>query len=268
MLLFSGKVVLDVSNEIVDPRQMFVVKANALVQKSRFSLSLQQQKIVLYLISKIQPTDEEFKQYEFSIPDFCRVCGIDYDSGKNYSDLKAQIKEIADKSLWVEIEEDEETLLRWIERPYINKRQGIVRIKLDEYMKPFLLQLKEHYLQYQLIYTLRMKSKYSLRLYELIMSYFYNKLCSYTKTFAIDELRKLIDAEKYTRFCDFHKDVLRTAVAEINLYTDLNLTYKQISKGRKTVAIEFSFSTKDPVERLRIAEETDLQLGTNQLQLF
>lgn len=49
-------------DEMMDSRQMFVVKANALIQKSRFSLSLQQQKIVLYLISKIQPNDEEFTE--------------------------------------------------------------------------------------------------------------------------------------------------------------------------------------------------------------
>ena len=44
-----------------------VRKANELIQKSRFSLSLQQQKIILYLISKIQPTDTEFHEYKFEI---------------------------------------------------------------------------------------------------------------------------------------------------------------------------------------------------------
>lgn len=256
------------SYEIIDPRQLFVVKANTLIQKSRFSLSLQQSKIILYLISKIQPSDTEFTEYQFSIPDFCRVCGIDYDSGKNYSDIKRQIKEIADKSLWVELEEDEETLIRWIERPYINKKQGIIRIKLDELMKPFLLQLKERYTQYQLIYTLRMKSKYSLRLYEIIKSFFYNKLGSYSKIFSVDELKKLLDAEKYSRFCDLHKDVIKTAVEEINRYSDLDLSYIQITKGRKTIAIEFKFRTKDALERLRIADETDRELGTDQLRIY
>ena len=55
---------------IVSMRMNTVVKANDLIQKSRFSLTLQQQKIILYLISKIMPTDENFQLYEFSIPDF------------------------------------------------------------------------------------------------------------------------------------------------------------------------------------------------------
>ena len=54
-------------------RNRTVTKANELIQKSRFSLSLQQQKIMLYLISQISPYDEEFKLYTFSITEFCKV---------------------------------------------------------------------------------------------------------------------------------------------------------------------------------------------------
>ena len=98
-------------NQILEIRNKTVIKANDLIQKSRFNLSLQQQKIVLYLISQITAFDEDFKLYEFSIAEFCKVCGIDDTSGKNYTDLKQAIKDIADKSLWITIE-DEETLLR------------------------------------------------------------------------------------------------------------------------------------------------------------
>ena len=81
-------------------RKNTVVKANDLIQKSRFSLSLQQQKIVLYLISQIKPYDEDFKVYSFDIKEFCKVCGIDSDGGKTYAELKEQIKAIRDKSLF------------------------------------------------------------------------------------------------------------------------------------------------------------------------
>lgn len=256
------------SIKVIDPRQLFVVKKNELIQRSRFSLSLQQQKILLYIISSIKPEDEDFKEYEFSIVDFCKTAGIVLNSGENYKDLKSQILAIRNSAVWVTTDTGEEVTLAWIEKARINKRSGIIKIRIDSDMKPFLLQLKEHYTQYQLIYTLRMKSRYSLRLYELIMSYFYNKLDTYSRTFTVEELQKLLDASKYKRFCDFHKDVLKIAVNEINRYTDLDLTYKQITKGRKTVAIEFTFSTKDAVERLRIADETDRELGTNQLALF
>ena len=151
-------------------RDKMVVKANELIQKSRFSLSMQQQKIVLYLISQINYGDEDFKEYEFDIQDFCRVCGIDHTSGKNYDDLKEQIKAIRDKSIWGLTVGGEETTLAWIEKPYINRGSGKIRIRLDRDMKPFLLQLKQNFTRYEIINVLAMKSKYSIRLYELVKS--------------------------------------------------------------------------------------------------
>ena len=40
-------------------RDYYVVKANQLITKSRYSLSLQQQKILLYFISQIKPEDNK-----------------------------------------------------------------------------------------------------------------------------------------------------------------------------------------------------------------
>ena len=47
-----------------EERNQLVVKHNALIQKTRYSLNTQQQKIILYLISKIKPDDDELKEYD------------------------------------------------------------------------------------------------------------------------------------------------------------------------------------------------------------
>ena len=49
---------------IREQREKIIVKANALIEKSRFELSIQQQKIILYLISKISRQDTEFSLYD------------------------------------------------------------------------------------------------------------------------------------------------------------------------------------------------------------
>ena len=41
-------------------RNQYVVKANDLIRKTRYNLTTQQQKIVLFAISKIKPTDYNF----------------------------------------------------------------------------------------------------------------------------------------------------------------------------------------------------------------
>lgn len=248
-------------------REACVRKANELIQKSRFDLSTQQQKMILYLISKITPYDDDFEEYQFTITDFCNVCGISL-SGTNYADLKEQVKKIADKSLWVEIAPRKETLLRWIEKPTIDSNNGIISIRLDKDMKPFLLRLKQNYTQYELIWTLHFKSKYSIRLYELIKSIHYREEETYIKQYSIDELRKALGAEIYKAYPNFRQKVLLPAVDEINEYSDKDISFKPIKTGRAVSHIEFTISTKGDIQKSYVRElvETDLEL--NQLSLF
>lgn len=249
-------------------RDKMVVKANDLIQKSRFNMTLQQQKIVLFLISQIDMMDEDFKLYEFSIQEFCRVCGIDSTSGKNYQDVKQTIKDIADISVWVDVGGDKETLIRWIEKPYINKNNGVIQVRLDQDMKPFLLQLKSNFTKYELIYTLYFKSKYSIRLYELAKSIHYKELEEYRRVFSVDELRMILGGETYSEYRDFKRRVLDVAINEINEYSDKNLSYNPIKKGKSVVAIELIISSKTMLERLEIRAKIEREMGNDQMTLF
>lgn len=252
------------SNPLSDVRTMMVVKANELIQKSRFTLSLQQQKIVLYLISRITPFDENFREYEFSISEFCKICGLDGSSGKNYASLKASIKDIADQSVWVDLGNGRETLIRWIEKPYIDKQSGVIRVRLDEDLKPYLLQLKQNYTQYELLWTLRFRSKYSIRLYELIKSIHYHELETYERTYSLAELQQILDAKKYTTYSSFRTRALDPAIEEINNYSDKNVTYSAIKSGRSVDKIKFVISSKDGWEALKLRSTIEHELGIDQ----
>lgn len=245
-----------------------VVKSNDLIQKSRFNLSLQQQKIVLYLISMITPYDEEFKLYEFSIQEFCRICGIETNSGKHYTTLKAAIKEIADKSLWIELE-GEESLLRWIAKPYINKRDGVIKIRLDEDMRPFLLQLKDNFTSYEIIWTLHFKSKYTIRLYELIKSIHFHDLEEYTREYTVENLRRLLGVkESYNTWQRLNDRVLSPAVREINENSDKIVIMTPIKKGRAYEKVKFTIKSKDSLEVAELRDKIMKEMGYEQLTLW
>ena len=51
-----------------------VRKANSLIEAT-YKLSAIEQKIVLYLVSTISPSDEEFKPYQFKIKNFFEFIG-------------------------------------------------------------------------------------------------------------------------------------------------------------------------------------------------
>ena len=194
-------------------------------------MSVQQQKIILFLISKIKPMETHSREYTVSIRDFCKVCNIDFDNGKNYINVKAAVKEVADKSIWITLENDREVLLRWLDRVILDKNSGEMTVRFNEDMLPFLIDLQERYTQYRLDNILPMKSKYGIRLYELLMSYVNMDL---PLTLSIDELKKRMDCENYTRFPDFRRNALEKAIKDINYYTDLTVRYelkKENSRG-------------------------------------
>lgn len=212
-----------------------VVKSNELIRKSRFSLTLKEQRIVLYLISKIKPKDTDLLEYDFNIKDFCEVCGIDYIN--NLTQLKETIKSLRDKSIWITLPDGAETTVSWIEKPYLYKNSGNLKIRLDRDMMPYLLQLKENFTQYELIAILALKSKFSLRLYELFKSYEY--LGKYEVS--LEQLRNLmmLDTE-YPKTNDFKRYVIDKSVNEINTFTDLEIEYETVKTGRNITGFIFT----------------------------
>ena len=238
-----------------------VTKSNELIQKSRFELNWQEQRIVLFLISQISPYDQEFNQYEFRISDFCRYCGIDPQQGKNYRNIKETVKALADKSLWIKLENGKWTLLRWIEKPYLDEKRGTISVRMDVDMKPYLLNLKKNFTTYELIFTLRFRSKYSQRLYEYIQSIHYHELEEYRQVITLEDLRRILGAENYTSYQDFKNRVLNKAIEEINQFSDKNVSYTPVKKGRTVIAVSMTITSKDCIETLKLRAETEKELG-------
>ena len=105
-----------------------------------------------------------------------------------------------------------------------------------------------------------MKSAFSVRIYELMKSYAFQK----SKTFEVDELKRLLmveDVKSYDRFPDFRRKVLEKAQKEINELTDLNIYYEPITKGRKVVKVKFRIEQKNPMERMLAGATANDRLG-------
>lgn len=251
--------------KMMELRNYKVVKSNDLIQKSRFNLSLQEQKIILYLISKVKPEDTELKEYIFEIRDFCKICGLEMDSGKNYKDIKQTLKSLRDKSIWITLEDGSETTLSWIDKITINKNSGSIKIKIDDMMKPYLIHLQKHFTSYELLYTLAMRSQYSIRLYEILKSYAYQK----NKIFDIEDLKRTLSAENYIRFPDFKRYVLDIAIREINELSDLTIGYELTKESRRYAKINFSIQIKKNMrDRIKTWARIDEIINPEQISLL
>ena len=245
----TAEIMLSPVEKADSERDAKIYKADALVQKARYSLSVVEQRFVLYAISKIRQEDDAATVYTVNLGDFQRVCGTDSD--ESYSRIRAWIKNLADKSWWMQ-DGRAETLVRWFSSVRMTRQSGIVEVKFHEEMFPHLFRLAEQmrengqfYTSYTLRNVLPMKSTYSIRLYELLKSYQKNNRSWW---FDLDRLRHLLDCENYQRFPDFRRYVLEPAEREINLYTDIKICMDLIRQGRKVVAIEFKMLEKNFTE--------------------
>ena len=56
-------------------KELTVYKRDDMIQRSRFDLTLREQRIVLFAISKIKPHDTSDTLYEFNMRDMCKIVG-------------------------------------------------------------------------------------------------------------------------------------------------------------------------------------------------
>ena len=243
--------------KINNERSLSVYKRDDMIQKGRHELSLQEQRCVLYAVSKIKPEDTVFQEYTFELSDFYKLCGL---QGDSYTELKAILQGLSDRSWWPTInDKGTESLVRWFSTLRTNKRSGKVTIEFHKDMMPYLLELtkeNQYYTHYQLKYILPMKSQYAIRLYELLKSYQRN---NYEWFFDIEQLKKQLNCESYKDFKDFRRRVLEPAVAEINEFTDIKIAWEPMKEGRKVVRVVFYMVGKNKTDLL----EADRAINDN-----
>lgn len=233
-----------------------VTKGNELIQRAAYNLTATEQKLLCYVISKIKPTDDKFEQYTISAADFADVCGIN--RKHIYDEFRKMVESFRNKSQWITIGDNQIYFSTFSEAEY-NQKQGSITVMLNSRLRKYLLDLKRNYTSYELWNIVSLKSKYSIRLYELFISYKYFKgYGEYEKQFEIEEIKKLLCAESYTLYANFKVRVLDKAVEEINKYTNLNVKYKTIKGGKahKVTAIIFILELKQPMERITAYYET------------
>ena len=223
--------------DVLSAQSMYVVKDNALIQKSRYSFSLLEQKAILFLISKIKPQDEPFTQYVFDFSDFCMACNMNKDGGFYIKYIKEIMTNIASKHITISLNDGRTLITHWFSSAIIDNMNDNITITFDNNITPYLFSLHSFYTQYSLEYVLPMKSKYGIRLFEYLTSI---KSKSLKQTISIDELRERIDCYKYPNFKDFRVKVIEPAMNDINMFSDLRIKFEYMKTGRKITHIEFT----------------------------
>jgi hypothetical protein len=108
-------------------------------------------------------------------------------------------------------------------------------------LKPFLLQLRGNYTTYELQNIPRLKSTYSIRLYELLSQY---RLIG-KRTFELRDLMNKIGCS-YAAYGHFKHRVLSKSQKDLEEKTDLRFDFEEEKDGRKVVGVIFYIYPNDP----------------------
>ena len=216
-----------------------VTKSNYFIMNCNYDLSLEEQKLILTLASMVQPEDEEFKPYIFKISEFIKLLRVETQT--KYTEIPKITKELMKKVL--EIQEGK-TLLQvaWLSSARYEKGSGMVTLKFSPDLKPYMLQLKNNFTQYQLANILSMKSKYSPRIYEILKCNEFKK----QGNIEIDvvDLRKLLRAEDiYPLYADLKRKIIKQTQKELKKISDINFNFEEIKTGRKVTSLKFYINT-------------------------
>jgi plasmid replication initiation protein len=156
-----------------------------------------------------------------------------------YATLKRVAKKLTETSITLEKPELFETwhIALCAEAKY-NHKQGSLTIEFTPNIMPYLAQVREKFVLYNLKDVANFGSLYSTRLYELIQEfqdtgYIIRSVAQLREVFAVG--KKFPDYNNFKRFTFGH------AVDEINSQYEINLKFEEIKEGRKVVAIRFEF---------------------------
>ncbi len=227
-----------------------VAQGNNLVEaRHNNPLSAREQKIVLTMVSMIQPTDEDFKDYRISVKEFSEMLGLT--GSTKYTEIKEIAKSLMSKSIEIPQADGGWLLANWISSAEYKKGEGIIALSFSPKLKPYLLQLKQ-YTSYRLSNILSLSSSYSIRLYELLRKWsFLGKWES-----PVEEIREKLGAitKSYLLYGNFKSKILLPAIKELNEHTDLSISFKEIKKGRSVERIEFTIR-QAPEKEVKVLKE-------------
>jgi plasmid replication initiation protein len=219
-----------------------VVKHNDLI-KARSNMTKVEHRVLAMLIADLSRDDKRFEIQRIHIRDLIER------SGSTSQDLYDRGKEICERLLDQKVQIQTKQNGRRVYEGYncLDKCRyvegsGYIEARFNDSMKPFLLQLKEKFTIYQLEGFMRLGSRYSMRIYELLK---WMEDLVWLRI-RVDELREILSCEeKYARFGDFRRRVIERAQSEINEITDISFTYKVEREGQSPVRVNFMIRSGD-----------------------
>jgi len=225
------------------PPSVVVFQHNNLVE-ARYSLTLQEKKIILWLTSQIQPDDKDFKKHTLTVKGFMDLMGLT--GHANYKELQKITLGLMKKVLIIkEPELKVLTQVSWLNSARYEEGEGFIRLGFAPEMHPFLLNLKKTFTVISLSDLMQFKSIHAIRIYELLKQY----QDIGERTLTLEEIRECCGVTgKLKQYGELKQKLLLIAQREINQKSDIKFEFVPRKRVRKVVGIKFIISKNKAYE--------------------
>jgi plasmid replication initiation protein len=214
-----------------------VKKSNVLARATWSPESIWETRLIALVAAKIRVDDKDFAEYEIPVSELLQQHG----GGRDYQELLIVIDRVMSRVLTIKEENG------WVKYNIFSRCRyllglGVVQVSFHPDLKPHFLNLKERFVQYNLIEYMLLPSVYSQRIYEFLMSW--KGVAEYE--ISVEELHEMLDTpETYRKdFNVMRCRILDKAQTDITTKTLLDYVWEPIKKGRRVVAIKFIFDRK------------------------
>lgn len=218
--------------------------------------------VFLHLVSKLGGVDVigKYKQPEnlqrehiLTAQEFAGVFNTELSN--SYKTLRKACKKLMKTSVIIERPElNKITEINVCSKAEYNKREGSITISFTDHIMPYLAQVNNKFVLYNLKEIANFGSLYTTRLYELIKEY--QETGWMLKS--VDQLREAFAiGNKLKLYGDFKAKTFAHACQEINDNYDMGLRFEEIKQGRKVEALKFTF--KKAIVTTKINQITGLK---------
>jgi len=217
--------------------KLIAYKSNALIEAS-YKLTLQEQRVLLMCIGKLNPQDENpEKKFQLNADEFYLAFP---DMNRKHAERRLQeaIDRLWDRSIIINWKNKAEKI-RWIQgqAKYFDG-EGKIEIVFSDLIMPYLTQLKGQFTSIAVKNISALKRTYSIRIYELLMQF----KTTGDRLIGIDDFRSMLGLDnKYKEFRTLNDAVLKPAINELNEKSDLIVSVEYVKKGRSIIALHFQF---------------------------
>ena len=208
-----------------------IVKQDYHLVNAKYKLNTSEIKFIMTVLAQVDKDDVDFKEYEIKISEL----EAKLQSEQNETRLKQFAKKILSKPLEVPTN-DGWVIFNWFEHIEYLRGHSKFKVSISKKLKPYLLELKERFVKYNLKYILPLTSNYSIRLYQLLKEY--ETLTR--RTFTVTELQDLLQVPPSLKIYNrFKEKVLVIAEKELIENCDIFFEFEEIKDGRKINEILF-----------------------------